>query len=236
MKIGIFGDSYSSIIGWRDVHPYKGWPELLAENYKVINFSHNGSSLYYSKKFFDKHYKNFDKIIFAITAPGRFEFKVDTLEKNPKLCFGHQFLPTLNAVKSRLRIKELNDDERRKYQIIHDYKLYIQNFEYEDYIHQMIVNDIVRLRPDTILIPCFKQSIRGEDNYLEQITKMEDEFLGAKTGFYIDKRKCHMSEENNKIIYNLVLDALMNNQTRLDLNPDYFLLPKSDLRNLLEDV
>jgi hypothetical protein len=236
MKIAIFGDSYSSTYGYGGVKPYPSWSLMLSENYDVRNFSENGSSLYYMKLLFDKHHQDFDKIIFCITAPGRLEFKVDTLKNNSKYVPWYQHIPTIHIIQSRLTIPELTELDKKRYKILYEYLLEIQDVEHEQYYHSMLVKDIINQRSDTILIPGFPTSLPDQNDCLENITKFEDCILDKRTGFYKDSRPCHMSLENNKIIFNNVIETIVNNDNRINLDIKQFKESPIENKILLEDI
>ena len=115
-------------------------------------------------------------------------------------------------------------------------KLEIQDFEQEQYYHTMLVNDIINQRPDTILIPAFSTSLTDQVDCLENVTVFEDKILNKKTGFYEDKRPCHMSLENNKIIFNNVNKTIVNNDNRINLDIKQFKEPPIESKILLEDI
>jgi hypothetical protein len=232
MKIGIFGDSYSSTYGYGKVNPYASWSMMLSEKYDVKNFSENGSSLYYMKLLFDKHQQDLDKIIFCITASGRVTFNPNSLKKKYGTRFQH--IPTIYTIKSRLELPELTEPDRQRYKILYDYLLEIQDLEQEKYHNLMMVKDIITQRPDTILIPCFPTSLTDQVTSLEDITRFEDRILNKKTGFYKDHRLCHMSLENNKILFYRVEEAILTNKTRIDLDIRQFTEPSMEIKTLLE--
>jgi len=235
MKIAIFGDSYSSTYGYSEVNPYASWSIMLSEKYDVKNFSENGSSLYYEKLLFDKHQQDFDKIIFCITAPGRLEFKLDTLKNNSKYFPWYQHIPTIHIIQSRLKISELTEFDKKRYKILYEYLLEVRDFEQEQYYHSMMVKDIIKQRPDTLLIPAFPNSLTDQTDCLEDVTVFEDKIFNKKTGFYRDNRLCHMSLENNKILFSIVEEAILNNNTRIDLDTKQFTEPPMETKMLLED-
>jgi hypothetical protein len=235
MRIAIFGDSYASTYAHNHVRPYPSWTEMLSTKYDVVNFSENGSSLYYMKRIFDQEHQKFDKIVFCITAPARLEFKVETLENNLKYTPWYQHIPTIHTIKQRLQISELTDLDKKRYKILYEYILEIQDFEQEQYHHTMLVKDIINQRPDTILMPGFPTSLTDQTDCLEDITRFEDNIFNKTTGTYFDGRPCHMSLENNKVVFNIVQDALLNNKSKISLSRDRFIEPSADTKLLLED-
>jgi hypothetical protein len=114
--------------------------------------------------------------------------------------------------------------------------LEIQDVEQEQYYHSMLVKDITNQRPDTILIPGFPTSLTDQNDCLENITKFEDCILDKRTGFYRDSRPCHMSLENNKIIFNNVNETIVNNDNRINLDIKQFKEPLIENKILLEDI
>lgn len=238
MKIAILGDSYSSSIAFQGANHFKSWSELLTRKYEVNNYSENGSSLYYMKSmFFDKIYNEYEKIIFCITAPGRITFKVDTAERNPEYVPWYRHIPTIWTIDARIhQIKELTDLDKKRYKILYDYILEIQDIEYEEYIHRMMVLDILKKRPDALLIPAFPTSLVDQVDCLENVTKMEDAVFGKRTGFYGDERKCHMSAKNNEILADLVEKALLSDDVRVDLQLGNFVKPSPSEGVLLIDL
>ena len=57
MKIGIFGDSFSDP-SW-NTNSYESWVELLSKDYDIVNFSANGSSLWFSYNNLKKNFQKF---------------------------------------------------------------------------------------------------------------------------------------------------------------------------------
>lgn len=233
MKIAIFGDSYSSTYAYNHAKLYEGWAELLAREFDVENFSENGSCLAYMKKKFDSNYDRFDKIVFCVTAPGRLEFKVQNLENNKKYVPWYRHIPTIRSIEARLKIPDLTLEDKRRYTALYDYLLYVQDEEHEKYIHNIILKDIIHTRPDTILIPCFPHSLFDKQTSLEDITIFEDKILNLNTGFYHDQRKCHMSVENNQLVYKKILHAILKDQLVIDLDPSEFVVPSKDLKKFI---
>lgn len=235
MKIAIFGDSYSSTYSYIDNNPYPSWSEMLSTKYDVVNFSENGSSLYYMKLLFDKHQQDFDKIVFCITAPGRLEFKVATLENYPELTPWYQHISTIHIIKDRLKIPHLTELDKKRYKLLYEYLLEIQDFKQEEYHHLMMVKDIIKQRPDTLLIPAFPNSLTDQTDCLEHVTIFEDKIFNKQTGSYKDSRLCHMSLENNKILFTIVEEAILNDKNRIDLDIKQFTDPSMETKILLED-
>ena len=91
-----------------------------------------------------------------------------------------------------------------------------------------MVDAIKKIRPDTIIIPCFHNSIPNlTHKAMCEIGHMEINHL-FNTRYYkiekelhdkrLDARKCHMSEENNFIFYRKMLKFLSGEPVHLDID------------------
>lgn len=221
--LGIFGDSYGRSGGYELKE--KDWVDFIKDTniYKVTNFSSGGSPLWYSYDLFIKNKDQFDNIIFLITAPHR----IGLVSPISKL---HPFQNHNVTVKVDLA----SGEQKKQYQTIIDYYELIHDYDREETIHQLMVENISRLRPDAIVYPCFP-TVYLDDVGLSEITKFEDEYLGLTSDidkkFYRegrrDSRNCHMTEDNNKIVSQLFLQRLSGISEKLDLSK--LVKPKFDL-------
>ena len=211
MKIGIFGDSYAAN---RIENDTKSWVDIIAEKYEVTNYASAGTSLFYSMSIFEQYQHRFDKVIFVVTSPGR--------------------LLLDNANNRSLSIAGLRDCETKientsnpfELKILHavrDYYIYVQNYNFNKYVHRLMIEKIKRIRPDTVLIPA-------------SLEKFDDIFSGASMcdielkennawgiGGIIDYRHCHMTAENNAIFATKVEEWL--NGKPVQINLDDFVTP-----------
>ena len=208
MKIAIFGDSFGDDhINWKDKNRWldvgPSWVDYLRQFHEVDNFSHGGSSLYFSKRKFDKtDISVYDKVIFLITnAERRFQiWPGDTDEYGSNWNF-----MTANTV-----LHNNTDPAMMPYFTAMDmFFKYIYN-ESDDHFHQLMVDDITRKCPTGFIIDA------GFNSALGKINKSERVYFGGQTyqeifskGF-LDARKCHMSEENNLILGKYIHYCLIN--------------------------
>jgi len=222
-KIGIFGDSYStdfSLSFDQNIDTTKAgtaWVNLLKKDYDIENFSFPGSALYYSYYKFLKNYKEFDKIIFVFTLPGRISLKHPYDKKFMHLSYHHG-----------IDLKKIMyPEDSKKYQIISDYMKYVQDLEKENILYNLMKEDIFSKRSDII-------SIYTED--LMTITAKENAYWGIDFEHQLtvnDIRHCHLIKENNFILYNKVKECLEKNiEFKLDIddyvtceNQEDYLLP-----------
>jgi len=187
MKIGIFGDSYASNV---ENNSTLSWVDLLQEKYTVVNHASSGTSLFFSLMLFEKYQDNFDKIIFVVTCPGRI-----LLDNTSCLDSDARSITGLRNCEYKIATLKLSQKEMTVYNAVKDYFLYVQNSQFDSYVHNLMVEEIKRKRPDAILIPSFRDSFNGVTVSMRDIQQKED----GMNYIQEDKRHCHMSENNNKI-------------------------------------
>jgi hypothetical protein len=228
--LAIFGDSYGRSGGY-DIAE-KDWVDFIRATgeFKVTNFSVGGSSLWYSYDLFLKHKDSFDKVIFLVTSPGRLWITSPLAKIAP-----------FQNYNVKIKAELASGIEKKQYQTIVDYYELIHDNDLEDIRHQLMVENIGRLRSDTIVYPCFPTPYI-DDVGLYEITKFEDLHLGltqnTKDKFYRegrrDSRTCHMTEENNKIVADLFLQRLNNRVHKLDISK--LIKPKNKLEYYFQTV
>jgi hypothetical protein len=214
MKIAIFGDSFGDDkINWKDQWEDVGpsWVDYLRQYHIIDNFSFGGSCLYYSKKKFDAvNLDLYDKIIFLVTqSMRRYQVVKEDSQESEKNW-------NLNTVISRMHQYPRN---QRYLQTIHDFFVYMYN-ESDEYFHQLIIEDIIRKRNDTLMI--YYQD-------LLKIQRLETNYWQRKGLDYLkfrDARKCHMNEENNLIFGKLVQNSL--SETTIKIDENVFVTPKKE--------
>lgn len=236
MKIAIYGDSYGSCylsnIRGDEVDRGKAWVEILAERYQVVNFSVPGSSVFYSYDLFLQHNQNFDYNIFLVTEPNR-----TTLPDEYEFPLTRHITPGAVLGFSR----SVQPIARTLMTAIDSYYSLIHNQTAADTFHNLMLDSINRINQNTIIIPCFNDSVPGEFYSLNRISHNErtDSVVlttlwdnnyyfwtliqdGDMRWAYNDYRKCHLIEENHIILADLISDAIHNKQRKVDLNFNHF--------------
>jgi hypothetical protein len=219
MKIAIFGDSFA-INGIKN--PTASWVDLLSGVHDVTNFAQNGSSLYYSADQFLKNHHNFDKIIFMVTDTGRLylpNHNVDRLIRH---------IPGLSNAEAQISdLKKYNPKDLDRLKIltaVQDYFLYVQNRYFDQYVHDLTINDILSKRADAILVPTTPRSKRFYKGKSFLVDVSLNELTGwsvtAKWTSLIDHRHAHLSAENNEILFKNVLKWLSGEPVSIDVD-DY---------------
>lgn len=225
MKIGIFGDSFAKL----KFNPTLAWYEILAQKYDVTNYGWPGSTMFYSVEHFKRHHHEYDKVIYIITQPGRIQFSEDIAED-----LSESFIPS-NSQLAFLEYRELqktypNNERLKTIAAAHYYFLYLQNWNYEVYIQELMVQDIMAMRSDTILIDGFPQSrpTSTATNNLQAISDKEADYWGyngQRPTPEKDIRNCHFTVENNEIFAGKVEEWL--NGKSVHINPDEFVTPNN---------
>lgn len=227
MKIAVYGDSFGGInltnIPDDNEDRGKSWVQVLSEKYNVTNFSEGGSSLFYSYEIFLQQNKNFDYNIFLITEPNR--LTLNNVNDHLKH-FNLTMLELFNQVAKNSTIEE----DKKIINAILGYYSYIHDQKYIDTCHALMVNSIISINQNSLIIPCFPTSIPDKTSLVE-ITDYEllDQVLYLKDNGYepwklidnkwtfADYRKCHLSEENNRILANIIDNSITNKTNILDI-------------------
>jgi hypothetical protein len=224
-SLAIFGDSYAD--------PRTGelgelsWVDLIDRKnlFNTKNFSHTGSSLWYSYKLFLNHHQEFDKIIFLVTAPNRITLPIDS---NLKV-WNH-----LNYQQAKVYVDMTESIQQKHYKLIVDYYEHIHDSHKDDSMHRLMIDSIMKIRPDAIVYPCFDFDYIKEFP-LYNITKFEDQYIGITDSKRIelykngirDSRSCHMTEANNGVVADMFLSRLDDIKSNLDLGK--LVIPDRDL-------
>ena len=205
MKIAIFGDSFGDDqVNWKDKNRWldvgPSWIDYLRQFHEVDNFCHGGSSLYFSKRKFDKtDLSVYDKVIFLITdAQRRFQiWPGDTDE------FGSNW--NFTSVEYMLK-NNINLSITPQLVAMDMFFKYIYN-ESDLHFYYLMIDDITRKCPTGFIINVAVGSVLGNVQ-----TKEHRYFTGVGNlpEGYSDARKCHMCEENNLILGKYIHHCLIN--------------------------
>lgn len=211
MKIAIFGDSFADS---RMDNPTPGWPEILAKKYTVKNHAHAGSALYYSVDLFLKHHQFADKVIFIITSPGRLTIPTKDLRK--------KFVPNYHNAMALKEIFKADTPFLTVLDAAIGFFLHVQNDQYEKFVHNLMIEEVKRVRPDAIIIDAFGST--GFDS-IYQIQLKEDRAwkYSPIVSSFTDRRNCHMTVENNAIFAEKVEEWLHGAPVKINL--DDFVTP-----------
>jgi hypothetical protein len=234
--VGIFGDSHGdcSYLDWKS--RYKsiglGWPELLALKYKVKNLAAAGSAIFYSYNLFKQMHSKFDIIVYVPTQADRFSVFCPDEGRTRHMVPG--FL--LSQAAQELENNKHNPNDYKAIEAAIGYSSYILNQEKEKEMKRLMLQEIKRLRPDTIFLPAFKDDLIDNTviniGYLSVLEFHHYNTTAAELRAHkpplMDVRKCHLTDGNNRVIFNKVLSAIESNETYVRLYDSDFVAPRND--------
>ena len=216
MKIGVHGDSFA-VAKQHNQHE-KSWFEYIGEQgHDVTTFEKNAGSLFHSMKQFLKTQHIFDLNIFVITSPYRFVIpkQFDEFPEDWRYVAG---LYNTEVYLKDAKHYKVSNEIITILESAEQYILNIQDIEYDKYIHNLMIAEISRIRPDTILIPCFENSMEnlGGNIPLLRINEEENKSLGKNWRSKwdslirdcIDLRRCHMTQENNIMLGKKIINCI----------------------------
>jgi hypothetical protein len=228
MRIGIFGDSHAdcNYRKWEHAPDIgKGWPEWLTQFYKIKNFALGGTGLWYSYETFIKCHKKFDVNIFLPSQAHRFSITLP--ERNETF----NIVPTFTNDPLGHKHRRDTPLDNEILNAADAYIKYILNYDREKTLGSCLIDKIVKIRPDTIILNCFDnwdaQPFDPDTNFgLSHMSRLEydhwnvtPESLRA-SGRTVDYRKCHISDENNEMVFKKVLHAIQNKLTYVDFSKE----------------
>lgn len=229
MRVAIFGDSFANHA--LDNSVGKSWIDVVAEHHDVVNFGLSGSCFQYSYELFLKEHENFDTVIFFVTDYHRRYIKAvsDVL---PEISGSHMLNILSGSENTKKDIEKLNLKDKDHYiKMIDNFRFYFDNYrnaEFELHVHELLVKNIVTLKPNAVVVPCFPMSITSfqpkDTVYTVQLAETASLDVDL-TNVWIDYqclRKCHLCEENNIILGNKILAAMNNSVNYLDLDINDF--------------
>ena len=235
MKIGIFGDSYADPISknstptWIDILNQR--PNIHSSSYAV-----SGSNMYYSVEQFKKMHKKHDRNIFLVTGPERiWARRIDFMDVR------HSFIPGNDTIEHLIEFyKNCKEPERTYFlkilEALRIYFTFIRDYEYEVYLQKLMIQDLLSIDKNLILLPCFKESIPyipfDVNGCLFDVFEKENLSWGIDYNiqYQIDRRNCHMTAENNKILAEKII-AYIEQGKEIDLNINDFISPNLESKD-----
>jgi hypothetical protein len=226
MRVGIFADSYGAHKPGANGLP---WTEMLQKTYSldVENHSKSASSVWYSYNQFKMHQHKYDKIVFLVTGQDRTTIPIPSKYSDDRLChvtaghidgFKHIILNNKEYQKDAY-LRNIAVALEKYYMYLHDH---IKDFE----VNKLMYEEIKRVRPDALIIPCFKNSVTGDDISLWDIHEIDIKYYNLMEKHAVagrENRHCHMNQENNAILAEKI-NKWVNGQEFV-LYPSHFTTP-----------
>lgn len=194
---------------------YTYWMDVL----NADTYAHSGSDLYYSYNQFINNHEKYDKCVFVVTTAERISTNI----------YGWIHCNNIEAAKEKYEFA--TDKKIKKYfGVLIDVfnEIVYKDLNRNDLIHQAMLDSIKLIRPDTIFIHAF--------NDLYDVYKQELDSWGLKSKDtqdykkYLDLRVCHMTNANNQVLGNYILNNL-NTSGRLDLSKAKWKIPNTADKN-----
>lgn len=200
MKILVLGDSFAD----HSINHYsiKTWTDLLSVDHAVTNSSLSGSNLIYTyEKFCELNDGSWDRIIVAVTRPGRLE-----ISKRSQILINRdvaplrqvRFIPNLRTLEYMRERQEYKNNRFAQliFETSRNYLALVQHEENELIIHDLLLE---KLRgPNVLLIPCFDNSL-GRQQVLRSLKNLE-----AEDNTELDYRVGHIGEEQHLKLYKAI--------------------------------
>lgn len=256
MKIAIFGDSFAvneiengRITDKKRVKNGFSYTNELSKKYDVVNFAESGTGLFWSYEKYLEHAQDFDKVIFVASSNARVLLKHDS-EKYLPLNWSHTSIPTNKADRKRIRDVSKHTynkpsvpyswDEARKH--VQWYYKYIFDERQSNLMSKLMIRELEE-NPNTLVIPAFQSSYKVKNDvfiknykcstcFIEILQKLEDPYYKIEFSTGYDTKFCHFSDENNKILFNKIVNWIEDDEFSLHLND--FVKPTDNVRKYLK--
>lgn len=202
MKIGVFGDSFAETT-FRSQKKFPIWWQYLEDEYhhEVDCFGLGGSTVLYSAKLIDEKAKDYDIVIWCISAIDR----IGTMHHNNKIV---HFPGRVQDIK---RFPEL-------YQAYQSYLVYFHNTADDIFMCNALVESVTNRHKNIMLVPGFSDPLfsnsetKGFNLYEVSATEAKHFFpnmpLDEIWRTYIDLRPGHITDTNQQILAKCINDNL----------------------------
>lgn len=250
-SIGIFGDSYAN--SNLDTNASRSWVDVLSDDFVIQNCASPGLSAWHCYQFYKEHAATHDYNVFVIPTFTRLYSKqLESLlpspvkEKHHKNWYNIQaVIPTIqedlrsqaHSIKNVDAILKIIDGLDIYYRAILDMDLARQQI-------MMMVENIKLTAPNVVFIDTNGDS-KNNDQGLLGLSLWELEKIGFAGNFtqmtfhnkrILDRRKNHLSEENNIILGNKIKHALENNHCEIKINYNDFVVPNMTLTQAIKII
>jgi len=218
MKIGIFGDSYADIVHCpQNLFTQTAWPSLLAKPYDVDNHSISGSSLEWSfNELINCNHKKYSHIIFIASESTRLTVHEDYKSLLQDYEMHIPSFPFVNKINSKFYRKEIAPVAKkyREY-FVNKWLNANRSLVYTKYLRDMFGKKI-------LIINGFNSNSNLYANnelplqaayHIESLAIFNTKF--PEIDGFIDRRACHFSDENNKMLYDKIVKWLHTGKFKL---------------------
>ena len=161
MKIGIYGDSFADPGSGEYTHSWVNYLVKLIEqdtkqSIQVDNYARGGSSLYFSYKNLLETGKKYDLVIFLATEPHRYPNPVTIMDRPIYITS----IPHIENIENT-QAGKLPKDTLELFRNLRGWFL-VPNFEFNEDMSDLMMNEIEKLHHNIIIYPCFINSFKEE--------------------------------------------------------------------------
>lgn len=218
LSLGIFGDSYG-MSGKGGIEHM--WGHRLAKKIQVYsynNYCQGGTGIYYAYNTFLENHHKFDIVIVLASEPSRYHHILSLKGIDNGKCVA--FSGIANIERYEKNDKLTNEDLTLLRLLKNWYLLNLDASEYESDMQDLMIKEMIRMRPDAIIIPCFETSFKkdmldefnlSENQNMYQLTLIQQQSLGIdpnKKGWseINETISCHFTKETNRFFSDIVYD------------------------------
>lgn len=218
IRMAIYGDSFG------DGSQYKmsgvanmgnWWPNVLANRLQINsidNYCAGGTPFIFAYNSFMNNYKNYDINIVLVTDPTRYTQPLIIRSVSPNEKYHCSNLKNCDELLSR---HKLTNSEQK---IVDDIKTWhmVKDDNFMSTVQLLMVNEILRASPKTIIIPCFKRSAPFLNVGLQDLQLYQLQSLGIiddnQMAKYEEKPEiigCHFTPEMNRVVADMVFSRIL---------------------------
>ena len=209
MKIGVFGDSFSTRAPPHFNKTDIFWVDIIQEKHHLKNYSMEGTNLYWSYSMLQKYSSEFDFLILTVTGPNRFYVP---LAKSIKVKNAFN----INSIEFLLRTpSEFDEGDVDILNALKQYIIHAMDIQQYALYHSLLVEKIKSEFSNILLIPTVPLSMDPVKEYtqasnittMSNIAMIDFEYCNMTwmENIRADRRHAHLSSENNVIFGEEVL-------------------------------
>lgn len=232
LRMAIYGDSFGDA-GFVKLEPgvrniERWWTTIVAKKMQartVDNYSAARSPFIFSYENFLNNYKKYDINIVLVTQPGRYTKPIRFSTDPPRIKNNPQFRgPNINTLEWFKQDKTLSKEDITLIDNIINWHM-TSDPNFMKTAHNLMIKDILQLAPNTILVPCFADSMDAfldstncvtgySSNCLAELVVYQNRLLGIdqdQIAMYNERNDviaCHFTPEMNIAVADLIYERI----------------------------
>lgn len=218
IRMAIYGDSFGDGGEYKTagvVNIGNWWPNVLANRLQINsidNYCAGGTPFVFAYNSFINNYKNYEINIVLVTEPGRYTDMIHLPSVSPNPAYYGSSMTQINSLIERYKFSAREQrtlDELKSWHVMKD-------LDFLGVVQNLMVEDILRRSPKTIIIPCFKTSAPFINVGLQDLQAYQLQSLGIKDdqqmAKYVEKPEvigCHFTPEMNRVVADMVFNRIV---------------------------